>query len=123
MKAPITSKVYLLLQSGSIEKEDIKFWLLHRSGLTLEQISDFYEQLSEYHSNVKEVVSSLIDHKSFQDVFDAPYFYKTLGVDKSTFSSWKSKGYFSSSKVTLEEIENFLNYPRHQKYRKLWEKR
>lgn len=121
MEAPITSKVYLLLKTGSIKKEDIKFWLLHRSGLTLEQISDFYEQLTEYHKNVTEVVSSLIDHKSFQDVFDAPYFYKTIGAHKSTFNSWKKKGYFSSQKVTLEEIESFLE--ERPTYKKLWENR
>ena len=77
------------------------------------------------------VVSELAGSTSYQDVFDAVYFYsEVLKKNKATFLQWKQKRVFNNNlgternqKVSIEEIEEFLSDKRFKKYRKTWENR
>jgi len=131
----ITSKLYLnikILGDEKVSKEQVKFYLLHRSRLPLEEMINFKDKLKECSDVITEVVEELSGHTEYQEVFDAVYFYlEVLGKTKGAFSQWKSKGFFKNElgtdrqqKITLQEIEDFLNHSSTSRsYRKLWENR
>ncbi len=55
-------------------------------------------------------------------------FYKILNVSKSTFNSWKQKGYFQNNLgserkkiIPVSDIDEFFQDSRFRKYKSIWE--